>query len=120
MADIQKLKQMAEAMRTREREHQEAEDRLASESFLAWTQTALSQEMRDALQLRPDWDQRQRTPMATFAVGRERGRLYRGEDQNDEMGTVIFTDPDGRETMPASFHSEDELLLLLEQYLLSD
>ncbi len=124
MADIQKLKQMAEAVRKRERERQEAENRLAAETFQAWTRSTLSQEMRDALQLTPGWDQRRRTPMATFAVGRERGRLYRGEDTSedtsDESGTVTFTDPDGRETLAASFHSEDELLLLLEKYLLSE
>lgn len=117
MADVQRLKQMAEAVRTRAREHQEAEERLSAEKFQAWIQTALSQEMRDALQFTPDWDQRQQIPMATFELGRERGRLYRGKDTNDELGTVIFTDPDGRETLPASVHSEDELLLLLEKYL---
>lgn len=117
MADIQKLKQLAEAVRQRAREHQEAEDRLATEAFLAWMQTALSQELRDALQIVPGWDQRQRMPMATFDIGRERGRLYRGKDQSDELGVVIFTAPDGRETSSAPFHSEDELLLLLDQYL---
>jgi hypothetical protein len=30
---------------------------------------------------------------------------------------VIVTDPDGRETLLASVHSEDELLLLIEKYL---
>ncbi|HEX6542206.1 MAG TPA: hypothetical protein VF040_10665 [Ktedonobacterales bacterium] len=119
MADIQKLKQMAEAVRQRAREQQEAADRRAAEEFQAWTQTALSPGMRDALQLVPGWDQRQRLPMATFEVGRERGRLYQGEDKSDALGTVIFTDPDGRETQSAPFHSEDELLLLLERYLSS-
>jgi predicted ATPase len=117
MADVERLKQMAEAVRQRAREHQEAEDRHSAENFQAWTQTALSQEMRDALQLAPGWDQRQRMPMATFELGTERGRLYRGKDKSDELGTVIFTDPNGRETLSASIHSEDELLLLIEQYL---
>lgn len=121
MANIQKLKQMAEAVRQREREQQEAEERLAAETFQAWTKTAFSQELRDALQLTPGWDQRQQTPMATFALGTERGRLYRSSDNNGdtsgELGTVIFTGPDGRETSSATFHSEDELLLLVEKYL---
>lgn len=117
MADTQKLKQMAAAVRQRARERQEAEDRLAAESFQAWTQTALSPAMRDALQLVPSWDQRQRLPMATFDVGRERGRLYQSEDKSAALGMVIFTDPDGRETQSTPFHSEDELLLLIEQYL---
>ena len=108
---------MAEAVRARAREHQEAEDRLSAENFQAWIQIALSQEVRDALQLTPGWDQRQHIPMATFELGRERGRLYRGNDKRDELGTVIFTDPDGRETLSASVHSEDELLLLLEKYM---
>jgi hypothetical protein len=117
VANIQKLKQMAEAVRQREREQQEAEDRRAAETFRAWTQTAFTQELRDALQFTPGWDQRQQTPMATFALGTERGRLYRSGDNSGELGTVIFTDPDGRETLSATFHSEDELLLLIEKYL---
>ncbi len=125
MANIQKLKQMAEAVRQREREQQEAEERFAAETFQAWTKTAFSQELRDALQLTAGWDQRQQTPMATFALGTERGRLYRSSDNNGdnngdtsgELGTVIFTGPDGRETSSATFHSEDELLLLVEKYL---
>ena len=117
MADVERLKQMAEAVRQRAREHQDAEDRLSAANFQAWTQTALSQEMRDALQLTPGWDQRQKIPMATFKLGKERGRLYRGKDQSDELGTVIVTDPDGHETLSAPVHSEDELLLLIEKYL---
>jgi hypothetical protein len=117
MADVERLKQMAETVRQQAREHQETEDRLSAENFQAWIQTALSQEMRDALQLTLGWDQRQRMPMATFELGRERGRLYRGKEKSDELGTVIFTDPQGRETLSASVHSEDELLLLVEKYL---
>jgi predicted ATPase len=117
MADVQRLKQMAEAVRARAREHQEAEDRLSAENFQAWIQTALSQEMRDALQLTPGWDQRQQIPMATFELGKERGRLYRGKDKSDELGIVILTDPNGREALSVSIHSEDELLLLIEKYL---
>lgn len=117
MSDVERLKRMAEAVRQRAREHQEAEDRLSLANFQTWTQTALSQEMRDALQLTPNWDQRQKIPMATFRLGKERGRLYQSEDKSNEHGTVIFTDPDGRETPLTSFHSEDELLLLIEQYL---
>lgn len=117
MADVERLKQMADAVRQRTREHQDAEDRLSAANFQTWIQTALSQEMRDALQLTPGWDQRQKIPMATFRLGKERGRLYQSEDKSNEHGTVIFTDLDGRETPLASFHSEDELLLLIEQYL---
>jgi hypothetical protein len=117
MADVERLKQMAEAVRQRARERQEVEDKRSAANFQAWTQTALSPAMRDALQLTPGWDQRQQVPMATFTLGKERGRLYRSEDQSDELGTVIVTAPDGRETPLALFHSEDELLLLIEQYL---
>jgi len=117
VADVERLKQMAEAVRQRARERQEAEDKRSAENFQAWTETALSQAMRDALQLTPGWDQRQQIPMATFELGKERGRLYRGKDQSDELGTVIVTDPDGRETLSAPVHSEDELLLLIEPYL---
>ncbi len=117
MADVERLKQMAEAVRQRARERQEAEDRRSADNFQAWIQTALSLEMRDALQLTLGWDQRQQIPVATFELGKERGRLYRGKDQSDDFGTVIVTDPDGRETLAASIHSEDELLLLIEKYL---
>ncbi len=117
MADVERLKQMAEAVRQRARERQEAEDRRSADNFQAWIQTALSLEMRDALQLTLGWDQRQQIPVATFELGKERGRLYRGKDQSDELGTVIVTDSDGRETLAASIHSEDELLLFIEKYL---
>ena len=117
MADVERLKQMAEEARQRARERQEAEDKRSAENFQAWTETVLSQAMREALQLTPGWDQRQQFPMATFELGRERGRLYRGNDQSDELVTVIVTDSDGRETLSASVHSEDELLLLIEKYL---
>jgi len=117
MSDVERLKQMAEAVRQRMREHQEAEDRLSMENFQSWTQTALSREMRDALQLTLGWDQRQQIPMATFELGKERGRLYQSKGKSDELGIVILTDPDGREALSASIHSEDELLLLIEKYL---
>ena len=117
MADVEKLKQMAESVRQRSRELQETEDRLAAQAFQTWAETTLSQAIRDALQLTPGWDQRRQRPVATFELGRERGRLYQGVGKGDEIGQVIFTDPDGREMLPAPFHSEDELLLLLEKYL---
>ena len=64
MADVERLKQMAEAVRQRARERQETEDKRSAENFQAWTETALSQAMREALQLTPGWDQRQQIPMA--------------------------------------------------------
>jgi hypothetical protein len=117
MADVQTLKQMADAVRQRARERQEAEDRQAAETFQNWIQTALSQELRDALQSASGWDTRQRTPTATFEIGRERGRLYQGDVKSDELGHVVFIDPDGREMPSASFQSEDDLLMLIEKYL---
>jgi len=39
-----------------------------------------------------------------------------GKDENAEPGEVVITNPDGRETLLAAFHSEDELLLM-ETYL---
>ena len=117
MADVQKLKQMAEAVRQHAKDTQEAEHRRMVDDFQTWIETALSPEMRDVLQLTSGWDQRQQLPMATFELGRERGRIYRGQDENAEIGGIVFTDPDGRETLLAPFHSEDELLLLIEKYL---
>jgi hypothetical protein len=117
MADVQKLKRMAEAVHQRAQERQEAADRRQVDDFQTWIQTALSSEMRAVLQLTPGWDQRRQVPMATFELGRERGRIYRGKDDSAEPGEVVFTDPDGRETLLAPFHSEDELLLLIEKYL---
>lgn len=117
MADVQKLKQMAEAVRLRTQEQQEAENKLAADNFQTWIQAALSPELREVLQLTPGWDQRQKLPMATFEVGRERGRLYRSRDENAGLGEVVFTDSTGRETLVAPFHSEDELLLLIEKCL---
>jgi len=123
MADVEKLKQMAEAVHQREQERQEAADRRQVDEFQTWMQTTLSPEMRAVLQLAPGWDQRQQQPMASFELGRERGRIYRGKDEAQDngeaatLGNVVFTDPDGRETLLASFRSEDELLLLIEKYL---
>ncbi len=117
MADVEKLKQMAEAVRQRAQERQEADNRLLADEFQAWMQTALSIELRDVLELTPGWDQRQQQPLATFELGRERVRIYQGNKESAEFGQVIFTDPDGRETQPMPFHSEDELLLLIEKYL---
>jgi hypothetical protein len=117
MADTQKLKQMAEAVRQRAQERQEAEYKLQADGFQTWLQTALSPELREVLELAPGWDRRQQVPMATFELGRERGRLYPGRDESAELGSVVFTDPGGRETQLAPFHSEDELLLLIEKYL---
>lgn len=117
MADVEKLKQMAEAVHQREQQRQEAADRQRADEFLTWLQASLSPEMRAVLQLVPSWDQRQQQPMASFELGRERGRLYQSSDEADALGNVVFTDPDGRETLLAAFHSEDELLLLIEKYL---
>lgn len=117
MADVQKLKLMVEAVHQREQQRQEAADRQQADEFQSWIQTTLSSEMREALQIMLNWDQRQQQPMATFELGRERGRIYKGAKENAELGQVVFTDPDGRETLSAPFRSEDELLLLFEKYL---
>jgi hypothetical protein len=117
MADVQKLKLMTEAVHQREQQRQEAADRQQTDEFQSWIQTTLSSELREALQIMLNWDERQQQPMATFELGRERGRIYKGNNESEELGQVVFIDPDGRETLSSPFHSEDELLLLIEKYL---
>jgi len=117
MADVQKLKLMVQAVHQRERQRQEAADRQQTDEFQSWIQTTLSSEMREALQVMLSWDQRQQQPMATFELGRERGPIFKGDKENTELRQVVFTDPDGRETLSEPFHSEDELRLLFAKCL---
>jgi len=126
MADVERLKQMAEAVRQRAQVRSAAERRSAEDAFQKWVQTALSPEMQEVLQVGYGWDERRHLPVATFELGRKRARLYQGgadgengddKEGREELGSVIITDPDGLETMPLTFGSEDALLLLLEGYV---